>query len=344
MSNVTAAPRAKKLAGGKNAEACASRVSVMNAASEFSVFHEPWWLDIAAAGCWRMARVTRQGRVVGEMPYVDSRVGIWRVSGLPLLTRTLGPVIYPAGAKPVEEARYQLSVLDELIDQLPDFDRFHQNFDPRIEDALAFQMRGFALSQSYTFRIPRGQPLDDVWAGMRHQTRNVIRSAASKITARTTKDLGEFIDFYARSQLERNRENMYGHDLMEKLLEAFVRRNRGKLIGAYSSSGELVAAVALVWDRHSMYYLLSSRSKSAHSGSISLLLWTAIQEAHERGLVFDFDGIASSTILRFLSGFGGVLVPRIGIERLKAGYSMARHIRDLSLLARRSIHDAVKPR
>ncbi len=38
-----------------------------------SIFHEPWWLDIATQGQWQMARVQRAGETVGEMPYAILR-------------------------------------------------------------------------------------------------------------------------------------------------------------------------------------------------------------------------------------------------------------------------------
>ena len=65
-----------------------------------SIFHEKWWLDIATEGEWKMARVLRGKEVLGEMPYAMARIGMWRVSHLPPLTRTLGPVIMPLGGRP----------------------------------------------------------------------------------------------------------------------------------------------------------------------------------------------------------------------------------------------------
>jgi lipid II:glycine glycyltransferase (peptidoglycan interpeptide bridge formation enzyme) len=90
-----------------------------------------------------------------------------------------------------------------------------------------------------------------------------------------------------------------------------------------------------------MYYLLSSRSKSAHSGSISLLIWTAIQDAIARGVTFDFDGIASSSILQFLSGFGGNLVQRISVERLRPAYIAARQLKYASVYLCQSVKAVV---
>ena len=342
MLSVSILPTSRQFLAEQEPVRRAWSLPVGDSSNAFSIFHEPWWLDITAGGCWHVARCVRNGRVLAEMTYLDTRRGIWRVSGLPMLTRTLGPVDFLDEAKPVEQARNRLSVLEELIDQLPSFHRFYQSFDPRIKDALAFQIRGFELKQSYTYRIAAERTAEEVWKGMRYQTRNSIRSAFSHVSVRTIEEPAEFVAFYGKSQEERKRGNMYSPEAMERLAEACLTRHAGRLLGAYSHSGQLVAAVSFVWDRHSMYYLLSSRAKLAHPGSVSLLLWHGIQDALQRGIIFDFDGIASPGVLRFLSSFGGVLVPRIGIERLKPSYSVARHIRDLSVMARRTIRPSIE--
>jgi len=62
----------------------------------------------------------------------------------------------------------------------------------------------------------------------------------------------------------------------------------------------------VVWDSSTMYYLLTTRAPNENdNGSVSLLIWSAIQRAHDLGLTFDLDGVTTPGIARFLSGFGG---------------------------------------
>jgi hypothetical protein len=299
-------------------------------ATAYSIFHEPWWLDVTMPGQWQVVRSVALDRVVGEMPFCISRKGVWTVSSLPPLTRTLGPVVEPVGKKRSDSFRHRLNVTYDLIDQLPDVDLFHQIFDPRQVEAMAFLIRGYTVSQSYTFQIPSGCPLDDAWGAIRLKTRNLIRTAAGQLEVKTILSAREFVSFYAARLAERAMQNRYDDRMVQRLLDTALARGAGRILGAYSERGQLVAAIAVIWDSHAMYYLLSSRKQSAHNGSISLLLWTAIQDALARGLCFDFDGIASASILSFLSGFGGDLVPRIAVERTKPGYRAAREIRNTS--------------
>ena len=88
--------------------------------------------------------------------------------------------------------------------------------------------------------------------------------------------------------------------------------------------------VLLVWDDSVMYYLMSSRAPElADNGAISLLLWEGAQRAHQRGLVFDLDGVTSNGTWQFLSGFGGSLSMRYVVTRSRAryiAYSTARNL------------------
>lgn len=301
-----------------------AQVRLPDESAAHSIFHEPWWLDIATGGNWSVAKVMRGANTLGELPYYSARKGMWRISQLPPLTRTLGPVIPSLGLDGAHERHHRLSVTAELIAQLPLFDSFFQVFDPRIKDALAFALQGFTVSARYTFQIPPDCAIPEAWARLHGKTRNVIRSADKKLTVAPIATPSEFLQFYEANLQERSRTNAYGSMVMRQLVNAFVERKAGHLLGAYGPGGTLVAAIGLVWDRHAMYYLLSSRTLKAHGGSISLLIWTAIQHAIERKVTFDFDGFSSPATYNFLDGFGGVLKQRLGVERLSTMYSVAR--------------------
>ena len=294
-----------------------------------SIFHEKWWLDIATEGEWKMARVLRGKEVLGEMPYAMARIGMWRVSHLPPLTRTLGPVIMPLGGRPSpsQEQCHRLNVTTQLIEQLPHFDSFFQVFDPRVEEALSFALQGFAISARYTYRIAPDCTQKEAWARLRGKTRSLIRSADKHLTVAPIDASTEFLNFYEANLAARSIRNAYGSSIMSRLVYEFVDRGVGQLLGAYDRNRKLVAAIGLVWDQHAMYYLLSTRAQGSDSGSISLLLWAALQTALERGLTFDFDGFSSPATFKFLSGFGGTLKQRLGVERLGTVYSVARTLK-----------------
>ncbi|WP_092005890.1 GNAT family N-acetyltransferase [Paraburkholderia lycopersici] len=292
-----------------------------------SIFHERWWLDIATQGDWKLAVVNQNDEVIGEMPYAMQRTRLWRVSHLPPLTRTLGPAIKSVTGSEAHQLHHELDVTGKLIDQLPDCDSFFQVLDPRIDDALAFALHGFTVTARYTFRIDRNTTANEARKRLNSKTRNVIRSASRELTVVPDITPAEFIAFYEANLAARARTNAYGDSIMRDLVNAFVERKAGMLLGAYGPGRKLVAAVGIVWDHQAMYYLLSSRAQDAHSGSISLLLWSAIGRALDRKLTFDFDGFSSPSTFSFLQGFGATLTQRLGVERHGTAYLLTRTLK-----------------
>ena len=308
-------------------EASAAAVAPVPVRAAPSIFHERWWLDIATQGNWKLAVVEHNTEVIGEMPYALQRRGLWHVSRLPPLTRTLGPVIKPVTGSAARQLHHRLDVTGRLIEQLPDCDSFFQVLDPRIHDALAFALHGYTVSARYTLRIDPGTTANEVWKRLNSKTRNVIRSASRELTIVSDLAPEEFIAFYNANLAARSRTNAYGDEVMRDLINAFVERKAGTLLGAYGQGGKLVAAVGLVWDHQATYYLLSSRSQDSHSGSISLLLWTGIGRALARRLTFDFDGFSNPSTFSFLNGFGATLTQRLGVERQGTGYLLMRTLK-----------------
>ena len=293
----------------------------------FSVFHERWWLDAVTDGNWQQAEVRQGGLSVGMMPYIVSRRFGCDISMMPLMTRTLGPVVKPASGKPASEFRRRAEIIGQLIDQLPRASVFEQRFDPAITDVLKFQEAGFACSVEYTFRTQTGQSAADMWSSMLDKTRNLIRSATKEgLTPRRIDDAATFCDFYEGMLRDRGRQNQYTTAAMQRVCQEAMQRDAGAALGAYDSYGVLQAAIFLVWDKANSYYLLTSRQSKGHSGAVSLLVWQGMQDAAASGRVFDFDGLATPGITKFLSGFGGTLHSRMTVSRTDMTYRVRRFL------------------
>lgn len=284
------------------------------AGSAFSIFHEPWWLDIATDGQWSEARVEQDGATLGRLPYPLGRFCGFPVSATPSLIRTLGPAIAELPGKPYAASRRRIEITHALIDQLPQFGFFEQLFDPRISDAIAFAHRGFVVGAAYCFRFAPGRTEQSIWSDMYDRRRRVIRAAQAELTVAPITDVDEFGKFYnANVEAE---GNIHGTDRLRRLLVAILERQAGLLLGARTATGELAAGVGLVWDSSAMYYLLGTRRADlARGGGLSLLLWEGIRLACQRGSIFDLDGIETPATLQFLAGFGGTLAQRLRVRR-----------------------------
>ena len=63
---------------------------------------------------------------------------------------------------------------------------------------------------------------------------------------------------------------------------------------------------------------------------MSLIIWKLMAEANARGLILELDGITSDSILKFLTAFGGAVVPRMIVERYPRRFAALAALRDLA--------------
>jgi hypothetical protein len=292
------------------------------------LFHEDWWLDAVAPGRVQEVVVRNGDKVVGRFAFVVARKAGLREMRMPPFTHLLGPMVDPGEGKDQSRFTKRLSIVRELLDQLPPFDHFKQAMPSDTPDGLAFQERGFRLSPQYTFRIDCRVEPQRIFEEMHFKTRQHIRRAGEKLTVTTVDDPDRFVAFY-NANLEKNGERSFW-DLTNfgRLFEAARTRDSAEILSANWEDGSPAAMTFLAWGHGVMYYLLSSRAAhTGDNGSVNLLIWTAIQHAHERGLVFDFDGVTSSGTARFLSSFGGKMDTRLIVRRSSRVYTALQMVK-----------------
>jgi hypothetical protein len=287
-----------------------------------TIFHEPWWLDLATQGAVRTVQVREGGIVVGELPFVTrQRVGFSCVV-MPDLTHFLGPAVVPGQGNEGTRFLRQHEIVKALIDQLPRSCFFEAKCHRGVTDVLAFQERRFKTSVQFTKEI---EPQDSkaVWKAMRDKQRGAIRRGLDSLTLEPWDDVAAFLRFYEENLDERCLVNNMNRAIFASVLQGSLARGRGRILSARDRSGALVAATFVVWDSTAAYFLLASRKRLADNGAVSCLVWHEIKAAMECGLIFDFDGILNEGMTRFFSGFAGALQPRYIVRRLSLPFQIA---------------------
>jgi lipid II:glycine glycyltransferase (peptidoglycan interpeptide bridge formation enzyme) len=197
-----------------------------------------------------------------------------------------------------------------------------------VADGLAFQDRGFSVTPQYTFEIDCRRSSEDIWTAMHFKTRQHIRRAEEKYVVRSVDDPQYFIKFYLKNIEAFGKINRIEFECFPALFSECRSRNCGEILAAFAPDGSPVAMVYLVWGYGTMYYLLSTRAPDkSDNGSVNLLIWSAIKQASQIGLVFDLDGVYSSGTARFLSGFGGEIKTRLTVRRSRFPYSALQFVR-----------------
>ncbi|HRR40785.1 MAG TPA: hypothetical protein P5244_06085, partial [Syntrophales bacterium] len=144
------------------------------------IFSQPWWLDAVAPGSWGEVVVEKGGQIHARLPYVIQRKRGLTLLTMPPLTQTLGPWLRPYPGKYANRLSEEKQLMTELIEQLPRFDLFQQNFHYSITNWLPFYWKGFQQTTRYTYRLHDLSNLDAVWTGVRENIRTEIRKAISR--------------------------------------------------------------------------------------------------------------------------------------------------------------------
>jgi lipid II:glycine glycyltransferase (peptidoglycan interpeptide bridge formation enzyme) len=303
--------------------------------SKTSLFHEDWWLSATTGDRFYEVGVKQGDHLAGRLPFIVIRKFGFRILRMPPFTHLLGPNVVSGSGKLQTRLMNRLSIVRSLIDQLPPFDSFRQAIDPSndeglaLVDGLAFQDRGFQVSPQYTFLIDCQVPLQDILSGMHFKVRQHIRRADENYGVQTISDPQQFISFYMENLRKANRRNHIPLDRFPILFSKCNERKCGEIVAALRPDGTPIAMTFLVWDNEIMYYLLSTRAPDGpDSGSVSLLIWSAIKRAQELGLHFlDLDGVTTSGTARFLGGFGGKVKIRLAVTANRINYQAAQYLR-----------------
>ncbi len=276
---------------------------------EPTIFHEPWWLDVATGGRWDVVEAVDNGRVVGRMPFVTRHKLGFSIGEMPRFTHFLGPAVDEGNGKSGTQLLKRLDITHELISKLPDTILFYVKCHRGVTDTIPFISNGFRASVQFTHEIAP-QPADLVWKNMRDKGRNNIRHAREVVTVDSKVDPDEFIANYRDNLAVKGKQNWMDETTWRQLIGACIERGRGAIYGAREADGKLACAMFTIWDNSSYYYFNSTRRAEAHRGAINLLLWEGIQDAMARGCTFDFDGAPNEGSFRLATNFTADISPR----------------------------------
>ncbi len=270
---------------------------------DIPLFHQPWWLDAVAPG-WRATVVEKGGEVVAVMPYLlKQKWGLKFILPLPL-TQKSGPLVkYPENQKYSRRLAYEKEVFTLLIEQLPKFHFFSQNFSHRLKNVLPFYWEGFSARVRYNYVIfPDSK--EKIFSAIDNK-RNIKKAEKDGITVSETDDIKLLFSLVKETFNRQNKKLPFDIGLLQRLDKNLKQHGRRKIQTAYDSQGNLIAANYLVWDNERVYYLLGGiKTEFTYYRASNLLIWRAIEFATDQGKIFDFEGSMHPGIEKFFRSFG----------------------------------------
>lgn len=285
------------------------------------MFCQDWWLDAVAPDAWDVVLVEKSGKVLAALPYVTRRRYGMRFIEQPALTQITGPWLVENKARTQGKLEAEKDLMHALIDQLPAFQSFSQNWHHSVTNWLPFYWRGFSQTTRYTYRLPDLSNLDAVWKGLSSNIRSDVRKAEDRFSVhlREQSTLADFLTLTLKTFERQGKSMPYSTDFVSRLDSACAERGQRRIFIAEDPEGRMHAGCYIVWDQNCAYYLIGGGDPELRkSGATSFAVWQAIQFAAKVSKGFDFEGSMLEPVERFFRNFGAVQTPYFNVSRLNS--------------------------
>lgn len=281
------------------------------------IFSRDWWLDAVCNDAWDVCLVEKGDQILAAMPYcLTKRHGLTYLCQ-PSLTQTLGPWVRPNVGKYYNRLSQEKKLFTELINQLPDFALFRQNWHYSNTNWLPFYWQGFNQTTRYTYILPDLRDLDSVWAGFQANIRNKIRKAERfNLQVRTDVSIDDFLKLNDKVFDRQGLEVPYSPEFVYRLDQFCATRKARQIFISEDDQGQKHAGIYVVWDEQSAYCLMTGGDpRLRSSGATSLCIWEAIKFAATKTKSFDFEGSMIEPVEIFYRSFGAIQTPYFAVSK-----------------------------
>ena len=288
------------------------------------IFSKDWWLDaVCDKDNWDVVVVEKGGQIIATMPYCMAKRRGMHIVTMPKLTQTMGLRLRPTNAKYANQLAEQKDLMTALIEKLPAFDHFLQNFHYSIINWLPFYWQGFSQTTRYTYVLEEIIDTQKIWDGMLPKIRTDIKKAQNRFGLQVSTDSGinAFLTMNEQTFARQGMKLPYSKDFVKRLDNACEEHNARRIFFAKDMDGRIHAAVYIVWDENSAYYLMGGSDPDLrNSGANSLCMWEAIKFASTVTKAFDFEGSMIEPVERFFRAFGARQMPYFQVSKINSPF------------------------
>lgn len=276
------------------------------------LFMQAWWMDAVCAG--------KGWEVIAGMPcLVRERVGM-RFVVMPQETQIGGRFVKVKGyglqvteeplptetGFPVKRGHLWVTeIAEEIARELKErkLDYYYQHFPIGSPLPEELEKRGFTIRKHTTYRI---EDLKDLEAVRKRYTENKRRQIKKAATLELVDVEPErFYAFHKACLEKQGKEIAYSEAFFHSLNTACEQHEARKILGLQDASSALHAAVYLVYDKTTCYFLIPCYAPEfGNSGAGARIADEAIRFASEKGLAFDFEGSMIPGVANHYAQFG----------------------------------------
>ena len=286
------------------------------------IFSQSWWLDTVSENEWDVALVEKNGKIIASLPYFIKNNLCCKIITMPKLTKYMGPYIkYPSDQKYETKLSYEKTVMVELIDQLPKFDKFSQNFNYSVSNWLPFYWKNFNQTTYYTYIINDISDANESISKFNYSKKKNIAKAEEDINIVYDISDREFYDNHKMILAKQGEKISYDYSLFSKICSVAYKYNSARILAAYDEKGALHAAYFIVWDGISMYNLISTIDPDYRfSGASTLLIKEMIIFASSFLDKIDLAGSMIQSVEHSFRKFGAIQTPYSHITKTSSKF------------------------
>lgn len=301
---------------------------------DLPIFMQDWWMDAVCAGKqWEVlfCRKTQDGcqvsdngdtdgEIIAVMPYLLRKRAWMKYIVMPQQTQIGGIWI---SSTTLLDSEVDVTTICEAFTQYLNamgLSYYYQHYPINSPAIEPMRVRGFNTKERVTYRIEDLSDLDKVIAAFSKNKKRQLQKALS-LHADRTLHVEDFYRFHVSCLQQKGKQISYVREFLLVLERKTKRLGQSQILAIRNADNELLAAAFLVWDKHSMYYLIPCYSEVyKDSGASALLVLEAIKLAREKGVAFDFEGSMIKGVAQHYKQFGSTRTLYYGVEKYYKWY------------------------
>ena len=258
----------------------------------------------------------KRWEVIAGMPcLVRERCGL-RYVVMPQETQIGGKWTVDNGQLTIDNGQWA-KMAREIAEALKErrLDYYYQHFPIGSELPEELEKLGFTIRKHTTYRIEDLGDLEAVERRFSENKRRQIRKAAGLELVRVEPE--RFYAFHAECLHAQGKEISYSKAFFDSLNAACEAHEAREILGLQDAQGNLHAAVFLVYDKRTCYFLIPCYSpKFGSSGAGARIVAEAIRFAAEHSKAFDFEGSMIPGVANHYAQFGSTPAYFYEVERV----------------------------
>lgn len=295
---------------------------------QLPIFMQDWWMDAVCAGknwdvllCvrtdagYRLSEgADKEEDIVAALPYLYRKRMWMRYVLMPQMTQIGGVWLCDDVRNDAIAARQICTLFIEAIQTLR-LSYYYQHYPLGSIVPPFMQEMGFKIKKRMTYRIEDLTDLDNVISRF---SKNKKRQLQKALSLHVDYDLNieDFYRFHVDCLQQQGKAISYSREFLLVLERKTRRLSQSQILAIRNADEQLLAAAFLVWDKHSMYYLIPCYSPlHKDAGASALLVLEAIKLARKLGVAFDFEGSMIRGVAQHYKQFGSTPTTYYSVEK-----------------------------